>query len=152
MKNLYILLVSITKIGAVNDGCYQRWMLSKMGELTLLHIWLSVNMDFRFHDLRHTFATHFLRNTKDFRALQEILGHSDYRMTLRYSHVLDDHKREAMEAFERGGKQGLIHSLLHTRTSTRNIQEGGGCCRVSLHVRFREIYFTLKQVNIPKPF
>ena len=62
--------------------------------------------DFRFHDLRHTFATHFLRNTKDFRALQEILGHSDYRMTLRYSHVLDDHKREAMEAFERGVSRG----------------------------------------------
>jgi len=62
--------------------------------------------DFRFHDLRHTFATHFLRNTKDFRALQEILGHSDYRMTLRYSHVLDDHKREAMEAFEKGVNRG----------------------------------------------
>lgn len=55
--------------------------------------------DFRFHDLRHTFATWFLYRTRDKRALQEILGHSDSRMTDRYAHILDEHKREAMQKF-----------------------------------------------------
>jgi integrase len=58
--------------------------------------------DFRFHDLRHTFASHFLMRTKDIKTLQEILGHSDIKMTMRYSHVLDEHKRKAMEIFEKG--------------------------------------------------
>lgn len=58
--------------------------------------------NFRWHDLRHTFATHFLRRTGDLRALQEILGHSSITQTEKYAHVLDEHRREAMEKFERG--------------------------------------------------
>lgn len=58
--------------------------------------------DFRFHDLRHTFATNFLRRTKDINALREILGHSDLKMTMRYAHILDEHIKEAMETFEKG--------------------------------------------------
>ncbi|MDD5226593.1 MAG: site-specific integrase, partial [Candidatus Omnitrophica bacterium] len=33
--------------------------------------------NFRYHDLRHSFASHFLMRTKDLKALQEILGHED---------------------------------------------------------------------------
>lgn len=57
---------------------------------------------FRFHDLRHTFATNFLQRTGDIHALQDILGHSEPRMTRRYAHILDEHKREAMKKFEEG--------------------------------------------------
>lgn len=56
--------------------------------------------DFRFHDLRHCFATDFLRATGDLNALRDILGHADLKMVLRYAHVLDDHKKEAMEKFD----------------------------------------------------
>ncbi|MCE5312993.1 MAG: site-specific integrase [Nitrospiraceae bacterium] len=58
--------------------------------------------DFRFHDLRHTFATWFLYHTKDEAALQDLLGHSDRRMTQRYAHILDEHSRSAMHEFEKG--------------------------------------------------
>jgi integrase len=58
--------------------------------------------DFRFHDLRHTFATNFLRKTRDLRALQEILGHSDIKMTERYSHVVKEHLKERMDQFNEG--------------------------------------------------
>lgn len=59
--------------------------------------------DFRFHDLRHTFATFFLRQTKDIVALSEILGHSDIRITKRvYGHILDEHIEEAIAIFEKG--------------------------------------------------
>ena len=57
--------------------------------------------DFRFHDLRHTFATNFLRRTGNIKVLQEILGHSKITQTERYAHVLKDHLREAMDEYER---------------------------------------------------
>lgn len=60
--------------------------------------------DFRFHDLRHTFATRFYQRTKDWKALQEILGHSDVSVTMRvYTHLQDEHLKEAMKKFEGAG-------------------------------------------------
>jgi len=56
--------------------------------------------DFRFHDLRHTFATHFYMRTHDIRALQEILGHESLQMTLRYAQICDSHIEDGMRAFE----------------------------------------------------
>lgn len=41
---------------------------------------------------RHTYATIFLRKTKDLSTLKDILGHSDYRETLIYAHVMEDSK------------------------------------------------------------
>lgn len=55
--------------------------------------------DFRFHDLRHTFATRMLRQTGNLKLVSRLLGHSDVQTTARYAHVLDDDMSEAMEAF-----------------------------------------------------
>lgn len=48
---------------------------------------------------RHTFATIYLRHTKDLAALKELLGHSDMKETLVYAHVMDESKREGMQCF-----------------------------------------------------
>lgn len=48
---------------------------------------------------RHTFATIFLRRTKDIASLKEILGHSDISETLIYAHVLDASKQEGVKCF-----------------------------------------------------
>jgi integrase len=41
----------------------------------------------RFHDLRHTFASHWMMSGGDLFKLQKILGHKDTSMTLRYAHL-----------------------------------------------------------------
>ncbi|WP_373729618.1 site-specific integrase [Bacteroides heparinolyticus] len=48
---------------------------------------------------RHTFATIYLRKTKDIASLREILGHSDVSETLIYAHVLDESKQEGVQCF-----------------------------------------------------
>lgn len=48
---------------------------------------------------RHTFATIYLRKTRDLASLKEILGHSQIRETLIYAHVLEDSKLEYIQCF-----------------------------------------------------
>ena len=52
--------------------------------------------NFRFHDLRHTFASHFVMRGGDLKTLQEILGHSDIKTTMRYAHLSKAHKAAAI--------------------------------------------------------
>lgn len=42
--------------------------------------------DFRFHDLRHTFATRLVQSRIDLYTVSKLLGHKDIRMTQRYAH------------------------------------------------------------------
>jgi len=51
----------------------------------------------RFHDLRHSAATLFLSMGIHAKVVQEMLGHSNIRMTMDvYSHVLPSMQRDAM--------------------------------------------------------
>jgi integrase len=47
--------------------------------------------DFRFHDLRHTFASWFMMNGGDLYELAKILGHSNIKMTERYAKLAKQH-------------------------------------------------------------
>lgn len=44
----------------------------------------------RFHDLRHTFASHWVMKSGDLFKLQKILGHQSVQMTMRYAHLAPD--------------------------------------------------------------
>lgn len=53
--------------------------------------------DFRFHDLRHTFASELAMKSVDIKTISELLGHSSTRMAERYMHLSPSHKRGAVE-------------------------------------------------------
>ena len=48
------------------------------------------------HVLRHTFASHFMMNGGNILVLQNILGHTDIAMTMRYSHSAPNHLSDAI--------------------------------------------------------
>ncbi|CNI68330.1 TPA: tyrosine-type recombinase/integrase [Yersinia enterocolitica] len=49
------------------------------------------------HVLRHTFASHFMMAGGNILVLQRILGHTDIKMTMRYSHFSPNHLSEAID-------------------------------------------------------
>jgi integrase len=53
--------------------------------------------DFRFHDLRHTAASHLVMSGIDMLTVASILGHKDLKMTQRYAHLSTNHRQRAVE-------------------------------------------------------
>ncbi len=60
--------------------------------------------NFHMHDLRHTAASYMIMNGVDLRTVADILGHKTISMTMRYTHLLDDHKLRAIDRIEQLGR------------------------------------------------
>jgi site-specific recombinase XerD len=67
--------------------------------------------EFRFHDLRYTFAGQLVMAGIDSATVGELLGHKILTMTLRYSHLAPSHKVRAVDILD------------------SKLTEGGGYCK-----------------------
>ncbi|MEE9213740.1 MAG: tyrosine-type recombinase/integrase [Thermodesulfobacteriota bacterium] len=56
--------------------------------------------DFKFHDLRHTFATRLAQRGVDLYKIAKLLGHEDIRMTQRYAHHCPESLRDGVKILE----------------------------------------------------
>lgn len=57
--------------------------------------------DFRFHDLRHCFASWNRQAGVDIYTLAELMGHKDTKMTMRYAHITPVHLTKAIGLLEK---------------------------------------------------
>lgn len=72
--------------------------------------------DFRFHDLRHTFASWARQAGADIADICEALGHSSISMTMRYAHIKPD---THMTAFDRVSDAVLARSRSQSKAKAR---------------------------------
>jgi integrase len=62
-------------------------------------------VDFRFHDLRHTFASHLAMNGYSMKAIADLLGHTSLAMVMRYAHLSPGHLHDAVNSVNFGGRK-----------------------------------------------
>lgn len=75
--------------------------------------------DFRFHDLRHCFATYSLMKGGDLISLRETLGHTDIRTTERYAKAMFEGQRRLVQGFQVGEKEGEVVDFPVKKTSSK---------------------------------
>lgn len=81
------------------DGApYQKWNIQKSFKRAVK---IAGIKDFRFHDLRHCFASWNRQAGVDVDTIADLLGHKDTRMTRRYAHITPVHLNKAVECLEK---------------------------------------------------
>ena len=77
--------------GEVMDNCKRAWG----GVLKAANV-----KKFRWHDMRHDFASQLVMKGVDLNTVRELLGHADMKMTLKYAHLAPKVKRTAVNLLD----------------------------------------------------
>ena len=87
------------------EGC--PWLIAnpetKLAYVSVKHSWQTARKtarlnDLRIHDLRHSAASFMINSGVDLFAVGKVLGHADYKSTMRYSHLANETLLSAVEA------------------------------------------------------
>jgi integrase len=85
--------------GKVMDNCNTAWRhLLKRADI----------QNFRWHDMRHDFASQLVIAGVDLNTVRELMGHADMKMTLRYAHLAPENKLQAVKVLDRKRKQDSV--------------------------------------------
>jgi integrase len=77
--------------------------------------------NFTWHCLRHTFASRLVMNGENLRTVQELMGHKQISMTVRYSHLAPQHQLAAVERLAAASAvSATAHSTATTTATAQN--------------------------------
>jgi integrase len=89
--SLHDLVFPSPKTGKKLDNCNSSWeALLKSAKIE----------KFRWHDMRHDFASQLVMRGVDLNTVRELMGHADMKMTLRYAHLAPENKMKAVELLD----------------------------------------------------
>jgi integrase len=91
----------VTHLFTLSDGERLRSIGAKTWNALMLAAKLK---DFRFHDLRHDYASRLVTAGVDLYSVSKLLGHSDVAMSQRYAHLAPDYLQAAVRKLDGVGK------------------------------------------------
>jgi len=116
-ETLYVTLVNV-KVKDISGRVFpiSGWSLRQAFDKTVAKAGID---DFRFHDLRHTFATRLVQNGVDLYKVKELLGHKTISVTMRYAHHYPESLRSSVEILDKCYKSATI-DVGEIKESTKN--------------------------------
>jgi integrase len=86
------------KTGKKIDNCNSAWeALLKKAKIE----------KFRWHDMRHDFASQLVMEGVDLNTVRELMGHADLKMTLRYAHLAPENQLQAVKVLDKKNRSDV---------------------------------------------